>query len=74
MPLRETVHETLSPKQPTHKKRTGGVAQGVGPKFKPPVLQKKKKEEENGLTGLRSVAQVVDYLPHKIKAYGVRVE
>jgi hypothetical protein len=27
-----------------HKKRTGGVAQGVGPEFKPQYHQKKKKK------------------------------
>jgi hypothetical protein len=41
------VHETLSQKNPTHKKRTSGVAQGVGPEFKPQYLKnnndKKKK-------------------------------
>jgi hypothetical protein len=29
----------------THKKRTGGVVQGVGPEFKPLYHQKKKKRE-----------------------------
>jgi hypothetical protein len=30
-----------------HKKRAGGVAQGVGPEFKPQYHQKKKKNERN---------------------------
>jgi hypothetical protein len=36
------VHKTLSGKNPSQK-RAGGVAQGVGPKFKPQYHQKKKK-------------------------------
>jgi hypothetical protein len=33
---RQIAHETLSQQNPiTHKKRAGGVAQGVGPEFKP---------------------------------------
>jgi hypothetical protein len=31
----QMVHETLFQKKPITKKRTGGVAQGVGPEFKP---------------------------------------
>jgi hypothetical protein len=31
-----------------HKKRAGGVAQGIGPKFKPQYCKKKKKEKKNG--------------------------
>jgi hypothetical protein len=31
----QIVHETLSRKNPSQKKRAGGVAQGVGPQFKP---------------------------------------
>jgi hypothetical protein len=34
------VCETLSQKQPTQK-RAGGVAQGIGPEFKPQYLKKK---------------------------------
>jgi hypothetical protein len=37
------VHETLSHKNPSQK-RTGGVAQGVGPKFKLQYCKKKKKK------------------------------
>jgi hypothetical protein len=33
----KVVHETLSRKHP-HKKRAGGVAQGVGPEFKPQYI------------------------------------
>jgi hypothetical protein len=29
-----------------HKKRAGGMAQGIGPEIKPPVLQKKKKNQQ----------------------------
>jgi hypothetical protein len=32
---RQIVHETLSRKKSITKKKTGGVAQGVGPEFKP---------------------------------------
>jgi hypothetical protein len=38
---RQIVCETLSQKNPSQK-RTGGVAQGVGPEFKPQHCQKKK--------------------------------
>jgi hypothetical protein len=41
---RQIVHETLSRKYPTHK-RAGGVAQCVGPEFKPGYHKKKKKEK-----------------------------
>jgi hypothetical protein len=37
------VCETLSKKN-SSQKRTGGVAQGVGPEFKPKYLNKKRKE------------------------------
>jgi hypothetical protein len=40
----QTVHETLSLKNPSEK-RAGGMAQGAGPKFKPSFQQKKKKEK-----------------------------
>jgi hypothetical protein len=40
---RQTVHETLSQKN-HHKKRAGGVAQGVGPEFKPQYHKKKEGE------------------------------
>jgi hypothetical protein len=38
---RQIVLETLSGKNPSHK-RAGGMAQGLGPEFKP-LYQKKKK-------------------------------
>jgi hypothetical protein len=38
--------ETLYQKHPSQKKRAGGVAQGVGPEFKPQYHQKKKKERK----------------------------
>jgi hypothetical protein len=43
----QIVHEALSRKT-LHKKRAGGVAQGVGPKIKPPVLQEKKRKKGQG--------------------------
>jgi hypothetical protein len=40
---RQIVCETLSWKT-LHKNRAGGVAQGLGPRFKPQYLKKKKKK------------------------------
>jgi hypothetical protein len=40
----QIVCETLSQKNPS-RKRTGGVAQGEGPKFKPQYRKKKKKSQ-----------------------------
>jgi hypothetical protein len=37
---RQIVHETLSQKNPSQEKRAGGVAQGVGPDFKPQYWKK----------------------------------
>jgi hypothetical protein len=34
-PLGQIVHKTLSGKKTHHKKGAGGMAQGVGPEFKP---------------------------------------
>jgi hypothetical protein len=43
---RQIVHKTLSGKNPSHiKKRAGGVASGVGPKFKPQYYKTKLKKE-----------------------------
>jgi hypothetical protein len=42
----QIVHETLSQKDPTQKK-TGGVAQGVGPENPVPKKKKKKKKKKN---------------------------
>jgi hypothetical protein len=41
-------NETLSQKSPshTHTQKAGGVAQGVGPGFKPPCRKEKKKERK----------------------------
>jgi hypothetical protein len=39
----QTVHETLSRKIPSQK-RIGGVAQVIGPEFKPQYHQKKKRD------------------------------
>jgi hypothetical protein len=44
------VHETLSQKYVTHRKRAGGVAQGVGPEFKPQYFKKRKSQNPVGLT------------------------
>jgi hypothetical protein len=41
-PAWQIVHEFLSQKNPSQKKG-GGVAQGVGPEFKPQYIKKKKK-------------------------------
>jgi hypothetical protein len=43
---RQIVCETLSRKNPSQKKKAGGVAQGVGPELKPQYQKKKKKGEE----------------------------
>jgi hypothetical protein len=40
---RQTVCETLSLKTPSHTKKAGGMAQGVGPEFKPQYHTKKQK-------------------------------
>jgi hypothetical protein len=42
---RQVVQETLSGKKPSPK-RAGGVAQGVGPAFKPHYCKEKKKDED----------------------------
>jgi hypothetical protein len=41
---RQTVHKTLSQKNPSQK-RAGGVSQGKGPEFKPQYHKKKKKKK-----------------------------
>jgi hypothetical protein len=46
----QIVHETL-PRKKTFTKRAGGVAQGVGPEFKPQYCKKKKKKSEVKLSG-----------------------
>jgi hypothetical protein len=43
---RQIVCETLSRKNPSQKKKAGGVAQGVGPELKPQYQKKKKKGAE----------------------------
>jgi hypothetical protein len=40
---RQIVHETLSQKNPSQNKRTGGVARGVGLEFKPQYHKQKEK-------------------------------
>jgi hypothetical protein len=40
----QTVHKTLSQKKKPFTKRAGGVAEGVGPEFKPQYCKKKKKK------------------------------
>jgi hypothetical protein len=46
--LKQTVRETLSQKT-HHKNRAGGVAQDVGPEFKPQYWKKKSKERDCAL-------------------------
>jgi hypothetical protein len=58
-PLMQIVCETLSRKNPSQK-RTGGVAWGVGPKFKPQYL--KKKEEKHLKRKMSLYLSVVFYL------------
>jgi hypothetical protein len=43
----QIVRKTLSQKNPSQKKRPGGVAQGVGPEFKPQYLKKEKERNVN---------------------------
>jgi hypothetical protein len=40
--LGQIVFKTLSQKKKHHKKGAGGVAQGIGPEFKPQYRKKKK--------------------------------
>jgi hypothetical protein len=42
----QIVHKTLSQKNPSQK-MAGGVAQGVGPEFRPQYHKRKKKKERN---------------------------
>jgi hypothetical protein len=42
----QTVHETLSQKHPSQK-RAGGVAQNIGPEFKPQYQKNKNKRTKN---------------------------
>jgi hypothetical protein len=42
----QIVHKTPSQKYLTHKKRAGGVAQGIIPEFKPSYHKKKKKKKK----------------------------
>jgi hypothetical protein len=54
-------------KNPSQKKRAGGVAQGVGPEFKPSTA-KKKKQKANKIAWIDGVAQVVERLLSKPEA------
>jgi hypothetical protein len=47
-------------KKTHHKKRAGGVAQGVGPKFKPQYCKKKK--TERGRLGIRQIWVFMSWL------------
>jgi hypothetical protein len=53
----QIVHKTLSRKHPTQK-RAGGVAQGVGPEFKPQYHKQTKKEaaEDMGYEGNKELS------------------
>jgi hypothetical protein len=42
------VRPYLEKRKKSHKKRTGGVAQGIDPEFKPKYYKKKKKRETKG--------------------------
>jgi hypothetical protein len=48
-PAGQIVRETLSQKHPSQK-RAGGVAQGVGPEFKPQYCRKKRKERRENIS------------------------
>jgi hypothetical protein len=54
---REVVRETLSWKT-LHKNRAGGMAEGVGPEFKPQYKKKKKNHKNNLNTELTSFTNV----------------
>jgi hypothetical protein len=45
---RQIVHETLSQKNPSQK-RAGGVAQGIGPEFKPSTKKKNQKNPKKAI-------------------------
>jgi hypothetical protein len=49
---------TLSRKNPSQK-GSGGVAQGIDPKFKPQYIQKKKLEKENNADFCKDVHGVI---------------
>jgi hypothetical protein len=57
----QIVHETLSKKNPLEK-RAGGVAQSVGPEFKPQYHKKKKKKERERETMALSVLFICSML------------
>jgi hypothetical protein len=61
----QIVCETLSRKNPHHKKRSGGVAEGVGPEFKAQYRRKKKK-----LSHPKSFDRMFPLLPANIQ-YGL---
>jgi hypothetical protein len=52
---RQIVHKTLSQKKTLHKKkRADGVAQRIGPEFKPQYCKERKKEPPEGTLVLSS--------------------
>jgi hypothetical protein len=55
---RQIAHETLSQKT-HHKTKTGGVAQGEGPEFKPQYLPPQKKLNPNKTTKALIVLKVL---------------
>jgi hypothetical protein len=68
--------ETLSQKKTHHKKRTGGVAEGESPEFKPQYCKKKKNKNKNKtkpkqnknttkMPCSKCLAQEFIYLPNK---------
>jgi hypothetical protein len=52
-PAQKIVNETLSQKNSSQKKRAGGVAQGVGPEFKPQYQKNRKTLHHNRLLPYR---------------------
>jgi hypothetical protein len=53
-----------SKKKNLSQKRAGGVAQGVGPEFKTPVLQNKKTKKDGGVVYMLARLQVQIPVPH----------
>jgi hypothetical protein len=56
--IRQIVFDTLSQKNPSQKKRAGGVAPGVGPEFKP-QHHKNKNNNKNKQTNKKNLTSRV---------------
>jgi hypothetical protein len=63
---RQIVHESLSQKNPIQK-RAGGVAQGVGPEFKPQHCKKKKREKKRKSKMEDKIKEILHSDNHKEK-------